>query len=479
MQRALPALLAAAVAARAAAAAAAAAAAGYAQDLTLELSRAPLSGARATPVFVSCSVVNIFPPKLGEKTFKADLYVYTAHRDDRVTQAVIEAAGGEEALFLGLAGAPRAFSPQVEISNAFGTVAGGEGAPSFSVLDGPPPWVGAEEAARAGLAVAAPSSSSAAAAAAASAAAANASRWVVGQARHIFTVQFEPDLRDFPDEKLATGVYIESRSWSSTFVELVAAASAAHMLGADGSSDPPGFSVEDLRVSVSPHAYDATQEVYSRFSASFNIRRHPLFYASRLYTNCFLLVGMALASSFMRGDNKMRYGVVAFSISCLIAWQIFLAIDDNARLPATRYFSRVDLLINLSYGACFAVIVWHALRYGFYKSLSYLMGRKAVRDGSEYKTVKEHHHDHHHHHHHHQSGDSAAPAATAVPIAVHEDDRNRLSVLMCPRGRPICLGTRGAWEHVTAHRKLDLYFTAAVGAFFAIASAVLLTVGYG
>jgi len=469
----LPRLLAAAAAAAAALAASAAAAGSaaggsYAQDLTVALQHAPLEGKRATPVFVSCSFVSISPPRLGEKTFMADVYVYTAHRDDRITDAVIQAAGGEDALFVGSA-AP-AFSPRVEITNAFTAAVGGEGVPSFSVLDSPPPWVLAEEAARAGLLAGA---------------AANASRWVVGQARHRFTVQFEPDMRDFPGEKLATGVFIESSWWSLKDVEFFAAASAAHMLSADGFSDPPGFSVEDLRIAVSPFSYDATKEVFSRFSAFFNIRRHPLFYASRLYTNCFMLVGMSLASPFLRGDGKMRWGVVAFSISCLIAWQIFLAIDDNARLPATRWFSRVELLLNLSYGACFAMIVWHSLRYGYYKSLNYLMGRRSVRDGAEYTTVKEHHHHRHQLHSHgsqrnlHDAPAVATSPAAAAPIAVHEDHRNRLSVLLCPRGRSICLGTRGAWEHVTAHRKLDLLFTAAVGAFFAIAAAILLTVGFG
>ena len=472
MRRPLSGLL---VAAAAAAHAAAAAAAGiYAQDLSIELQRAPLEGSRATPVFVSCSFVGIFPPKLGAKTFMADLYVYTAHRDDRITEAVIEAAGGADALFLEL-GAP-AFSPRVEISNAFVIAAGGEGIPSFSVLDSPPPWVSAEEVARAGLA--------------ATAAAANASRWVVGQARHRFTVQFEPDLRDFPGEKLATGIFIESNWWSTSYLELVAASSATNMLSADGFSEPPGFSIEDLSFFVSPQTFDATQEVYSRFYAMFKIRRHPLFYASRLYTNCFLLVGMALASPFLRGDNKMRWGVSAFSISCLIAWQIFIAVDENARLPATRWFSRIDLLINLSYGACFAMVVWHSLRYGYFKSLNYLMGRKSVRDGPEYKTVKERQDHQHNHLRHHSHGSqrnllanlAAAKTTTspaAIPIAVHEDHRNRLSVLLCPHGRPIFLGTRGAWEHITAHRKLDLFFTGAVGALFAIAAAILLTVGYG
>ena len=467
----LSSLLAAAAAAAAAAAVAAAAPAiaggGYAQDLTVALKRAPLEGTRATPVFVSCSFVGISPPKLGEKTFTADLYVYTAHRDDRITDAVVRAAGGEGALFLGLA----AFSPRVKISNAFKTAKGGEGTPSFSVLDSPPPWVLAEEAARAGLA---------------GGAAANAGRWVVGQARHRFSVLFEPDMRDFPGEKLATGVFIESSWWGSSDVEFVAAASAALMLSADGFSEPPGFSVEDLRVAVSQRSNGATQQVFSRFSAFFNIRRHPLFYASRIYTNCFMLVGMSLASPFMRGDGKMRWGVVSFAISCLIAWQIFLAVDDNARLPATRWFSRVELLLNLSYGACFAMIVWHSLRYGYFKSLNYLMGRKSVRDGAEYTTVKDHHHHQHVLHSHGSQRNlhaspvvATSPAAAAAPISVHEDHRNRLSVLLCPRGRAICLGTRGAWEHVTAHRKLDLLFTAAVGAFFAIAAAILLTVGFG
>ena len=450
----------------AASASAAPAPAPYSQNLQIPPELPPLGSSRPTPVFFSSSTVTIFPPQMGDKLFAIDVYVNSAHRDDRLAA---------DATF----DATSSWSPKLEIENAFDFVTGGEGAAFFTLSVGPPTWVSAAAAAAAGLA---PNAN------------ATANTWVTGTTRYRFRVAFEPDLRDFPADSIPTGFTVRSSAWPEDSLQFLAAPGADQTVIPD--ENPPGWTVVRPGASVSRKTVKALGVPFSIVTVSFTLSRIPRFYMSKFYTSIFLLVGMALVSPFMRGDDKMRVGVVHFVITCLIAWQILLAIDDNARLPATRWFSRLEMLMNVAYAAVFAVYVWNALRYGWFKSLSNLMGKISKRDGSEYVTVgvaHSHHskmlsrHRHEPGHEHAGAGAEGGPSSNAggsvvagepqpatASHAVAPEDRNRLSALFFHSRGFILFGVRGSWEHLSAHRKLDLIAASTIAVVgLAVAAAVL------
>jgi hypothetical protein len=447
----------------AASASAAAAPALYSQNLQIARELPPLGSSRPTPVFFSSSTVTVFPPQMGDKLFAIDVYVNSAHRDDRLkADETFDAASS--------------WSPALEIENAFEFVTGGEGTAFFTLSVGPPPWVSAAAAAAAGLA---PNAN------------ATANTWVTGTTRFRFRVSFEPDLREFPADSIPTGFTVRSLDWPEDSLQFLAAPGADQTVIPD--ENPPGWTVASPSAAVARKTVTASGVPFSIVTVSFTLKRIPRFYMSKFYTSIFLLVGMALVSPFMRGDDKMRVGVVHFVITCLIAWQILLAIDDNARLPATRWFSRLELLMNVAYAAVFAVYVWNALRYGWFKSLSNLMGKISKRDGSEYVTVGVAHNHHskmqaRHGHkpgHEHagaaaEGGPSAglvvaeAPEPVATSHAVAPEDRNRLGALFFHSRGFILFGVRGSWEHLSAHRKLDIIAASSIAVVgLAVAAAVL------
>lgn len=200
--------------------------------------------------------------------------------------------------------------------------------------------------------------------------------WISALTRVAGTFSADLKLQAFPQDYQQLTILIESFIWQSSQVEFRPVAGVgSRLLSNDIQFD--GWSAETTGIETIHNFFPSINEMFSRCIPSIGIRRDPSYYMNRTVTNVILLVVMALLISSMRGDRPHRLSGTISVFMSIVSW-VFVLVQET---PKVSYLTRMDSFINVSFAMVFALAVFHAFAFIFYRYLREVEG-EAIEAGT-------------------------------------------------------------------------------------------------